>query len=168
MNEDIKTLKADFANNGLRATGMLLAFWLAAFTPAMIGAGFPPDAWYEGLNKPAWNPPSWVFAPVWTLLYLLIGVAGYLAWIASAKGARFTPFALYAIQLVLNALWTPLFFGLHSPGLALLVMLALLVALTLNIIVFYMINKIAGYLLLPYLAWVAFAALLNGAILVLN
>lgn len=149
-------------------TVTLLVFGLAAFAPALIGAGFPPDAWYESLSKPAWNPPSWLFAPVWTILYLLIGIAGYLAWTSTAAAVRTMAFSLYALQLMLNALWTPLFFGMHSSGLALAVLLALLVVLIGNVAAFHRIKPAAAYLLLPYVAWVAFAALLNAAIYLMN
>lgn len=168
MKEDTKILASDTAGSRWRAVMTLLLFWLIAFTPGLIGANFAPDAWYESLNKPQWNPPPWIFAPVWTALYLLIGVAGYVAWISSKAAARRVPFSLYAMQLALNALWTPLFFGLHRSGWALAVLLALVAAVIGNVVLFYRIKRVAAYLLLPYLAWVTFAALLNAAIVNLN
>jgi translocator protein len=146
----------------------LLVFVAIAFLPAMIGSAFPPDAWYESLNKPSWDPPRWVFGPVWTVLYSLIGYAGYLAWSSSVAGTRYRAFSIYAVQLLLNALWSPLFFGYHSPGLALLNIVAQWFAIALNIGAFYRIKPAAGLLLAPYLLWVSFALLLNGAIWLLN
>jgi translocator protein len=146
----------------------LVVFLGIAFIPALIGTAFPPDAWYEGLVKPSWNPSPWLFGPVWTLLYTLIGYAGYLAWTSSVANQRYASFSIYAIQLVLNALWSPLFFGYHSPGLALINIAALWVAISLNIVAFYRIKPASGLLLMPYLLWVTFASALNASIWNLN
>ena len=129
---------------------------------------FSPDAWYEALAKPSWNPPAWLFGPVWTVLYTLIGYAGYLAWRSSIANQRYAAFSIYAIQLLLNALWTPLFFGYHSPGLALVNIVAQWVAIALNIAAFHRIKPAAGLLLVPYLLWVSFALVLNASIWILN
>ena len=150
------------------AVATLLIFFGLAFAPTLIGAAFPPDAWYETLNKPSWNPPSWLFGPIWTTLYTLIGYAGYLAWSSSVGRARQRAFLIYSAQLILNALWTPLFFGLHSPTLALINIVALGLVILLNIIAFYRINPAAGLLLVPYLSWITFALLLNATIWSLN
>ena len=125
--------------------------------------------WYVTLNKPSFNPPNWVFAPVWTLLYIMMGVAAGMVW-TSNSDEQTTKKALgfFAIQLGLNALWSYLFFGLHNPLLALIeiILLWLMIFETYNM--FKKINKTAGLLLLPYLAWVSFAAILNASIWWLN
>lgn len=150
------------------AVATLLIFFGIAFTPTLIGTAFQPDVWYETLNKPSWDPPRWLFGPVWTVLYTLIGYAGYLAWCSSIGRARRAAFWIYAAQLLLNALWTPLFFGLHSPGLALVNIVAQWLVILLNIVAFYRIKAAAGLLLIPYLLWVTFALVLNGTIWSLN
>ena len=150
------------------AVAALFIFFGLAFAPTLIGAAFPPDTWYEMLNKPAWEPPRWLFGPIWITLYMLIGYAGYLAWSSSIGRARQRAFLIYSAQLILNALWTPLFFGLHSPALALINIVAQCLVILLNIIVFYRIKPAAGLLLVPYLLWVTFALLLNATIWSLN
>jgi translocator protein len=150
------------------AVATLLVFVAIAFLPAMIGSAFPPDAWYTSLNKPSWDPPRWVFEPVWTVLYVLIGYASYLAWSSSDGDKRYRAFAIYAVQLLLNALWSPLFFEYHNLGLALLNIVAQWVAIALNLEAFYRIKPAAGLLLAPYLLWVSFALFLNGTIWLLN
>ena len=150
------------------AIAALLIFFAIAFAPALIGSAFAPDLWYESLNKPSWNPPGWLFGPVWTVLYLLIGYAGYLAWSSSIGRARQKAFWIFALQMILNALWTPLFFGLHSLGLSLVNMIALWLMILLNAIVFYRLKPAAGLLLTPYLLWVTFALVLNATIWWLN
>jgi tryptophan-rich sensory protein len=125
--------------------------------------------WYVTLNKPSFNPPNWVFAPVWTLLYIMMGVAAGMVWTSNSE-EQTTKKALgfFAIQLGLNALWSYLFFGLHNPLLALIeiILLWLMIFETYNM--FKKINKTVGLLLLPYLAWVSFAAILNASIWWLN
>ena len=136
----------------------------AANGPALVATAFAPDLWYESLNKPSWNPPGWLFGPVWTVLYSLIGYAGYLAWSSSVGPARQNAFWIFALQLILNALWTPLFFGLRSLGLSLVDIIALWLVIFLNIIVFYRLKPAAGVLLAPYWLWVTFALVLNTRI----
>ena len=125
--------------------------------------------WYVTLNKPSFNPPNWVFAPVWTLLYIIMGVAAGMIWTSNSE-EQTTKKALgfFAIQLGLNALWSCLFFGLHNPLLALIeiILLWLMILETYNL--FKKINKTAGILLLHYLAWVSFATILNASIWWLN
>jgi translocator protein len=150
------------------AVATLLVFLAIAFIPSLIATSFSPDAWYEALAKPSWNPPAWLFGPVWTVLYTLIGYAGYLAWRSSIANQRYAAFSIYAIQLLLNALWTPLFFGYHSPGLALVNIVAQWVAIALNIAAFHRIKPAAGLLLVPYLLWVSFALVLNASIWIFN
>jgi len=122
--------------------------------------------WYQGLAKPAFNPPDWVFAPVWGALYLMIAVAGWRAW---RRGGVARPALLvYAVQLALNLSWSFVFFGVRLIGPALLVIAALLVAILVNAALFWRLDRPAGALLLPYAAWVAFAAVLNMALWRLN
>ncbi len=125
--------------------------------------------WYRTLNKPSWTPPSWLFGPVWTLLYVLMGVALFLVWRRGWNAPNVRPaIVLFAAQLIVNAGWSAVFFGLRSPsgGLAVLVVLWLLIAAT--TVAFYGQNITAGLLMLPYLAWVTFAGVLNATIWNLN
>lgn len=126
------------------------------------------ESWYPSLTKPTWNPPSWVFGPVWTLLYVLMGTAAWRVWLRRSQPLARQGLVLFGVQLVLNALWSLLFFGLRAPGLAMaeLVLLWLAVASTLG--VFWRTDRFAGGLLIPYLAWITFAAFLNHAIWWLN
>jgi translocator protein len=126
------------------------------------------DTWYAALAKPEWNPPGWVFGPVWIILYTLMGIAAYLVW--QHRKTRLAKIALsvYGIQLVLNAVWSILFFGLKNPGLAFAEILLLVAFIAATIILFWRVLKWAGILLLPYLAWVFFAAYLNYTIWQLN
>lgn len=134
-----------------------------------LGALFTNDAiqnWYPLLTKPSFSPPNWLFGPVWTLLYILMGVACYRIWTqGKIPTAKMT---LYWIQLAFNAIWSPLFFGLHSPLLGMIDIVIMLILIVSTLISFYRTDKVAGYLLMPYLAWVSFATVLNGAILWLN
>ena len=118
----------------------------------------PPGAWYATLAKPEWNPPSWIFGPVWTALYLMMAIAAWLVW--KRDGWR-RPMWFYSGQLLLNAAWTPVFFAAHQIGLALIVITALWLAILCTLLAFLRISKPAGWLLVPYLAWVSFAAFLN-------
>jgi tryptophan-rich sensory protein len=127
------------------------------------------DTWYATLNKPSFNPPNWIFAPVWTLLYILMGIAAGLVW---AKGFYHiwvkTALYYFGFQLLFNALWSIVFFGFQEPFWALLVILVLLILILLTIKWFKIVSKPAAYLLLPYLLWVCFAMLLNYKIWELN
>lgn len=141
-----------------------LAGWLAlSFLPGALGAPFPAPAWYRQLKRPSFSPPPWVFAPVWTVLYALMGVA---AWFVAGgrRDGRRGALTAYGIQLALNGAWTPIFFGLRRPGLALAEIAATLVAVAATTALFLRQRLLAGLLLLPYLAWVAFATLLNAEI----
>ena len=124
--------------------------------------------WYRELNKPWFNPPGWIFGPVWTFLYATMGIAAWCVWRKSRRPDLVWPIGLFLFQLVLNALWTPLFFGMHRPGLALIDIIALWVAIVATAIAFYPISKAAAYLFLPYGLWVSFATLLNATIWWLN
>lgn len=144
----------------------------------LIGAIFTFEAipnWYAGLVKPSFAPPNWLFGPVWTLLYLMMGISLYLIWNQRStkltkKKLNQSTCALYVFftQLFFNFIWSPVFFGLQSP-LAALVVIAILWGLIVTTIkLFYPMSKLAAYLLVPYLAWVSFATILNGAIAWLN
>ncbi len=127
------------------------------------------DTWYVTLNKPVFNPPGWIFAPVWTLLYILMGIAAGIVW---SKGFyhKWVKTAMYhfIFQLLFNGLWSIVFFGFRSPGFALIVILILLVLIILTYKWFKVVSNIAAYLLIPYLIWVSFATLLNFSIWQLN
>lgn len=136
-----------------------LVGWLAAaFVPALAGAAFPAPDYYRALSKPSWAPPPWLFGPVWTALYAMIGVS---AWLVSRRAASGGALGVWWAQLALNAAWTPIFFGLRAPGLALAAIAAMWVAIVATIVAFWRRRPLAAALLLPYLAWVSFAALLN-------
>ena len=124
-----------------------------------------PGAWYAALMKPAWNPPSWIFGPAWTLLYTLMAVAAWLVW----KRVGFSrPLAFYFVQLALNAAWTPIFFGAHQLGWALMEIILLWIMILLTLLSFRRVTPTAGWLFVPYLAWVSFASFLNLTLWRLN
>ncbi|PWS31432.1 TspO/MBR family protein [Pedobacter paludis] len=125
--------------------------------------------WYPTLNKPSFNPPNWLFAPVWTILYILIGISAYLIWLKRDQIIHFPrTVAIYLIQLILNLAWSFIFFYLHEVGFALAEIILLLIVIVINAIVFYKIDKRAGYLFIPYILWVSFASFLTYNILILN
>jgi benzodiazapine receptor len=125
--------------------------------------------WYSQLARPAWAPPNWVFGPVWTVLYLMMGISAWLVWRrAGGLQAAALPLALFLAQLALNTAWSVIFFGLRQPGWALLEVLALWAMILATLLAFWRIWPAAGALLLPYLAWVTFAGGLNYAIWRLN
>ncbi|QDW25895.1 tryptophan-rich sensory protein [Pedobacter sp. KBS0701] len=125
--------------------------------------------WYPTLNKPSFNPPNWLFAPVWTTLYILIGIAAYLVWIKRDKIVHFPrTVAIYLIQLILNLGWSFIFFYLHEIGFALAEIILLLIIIIINAAMFYEINKWAGVIFVPYIFWVTFASFLTYNIFMLN
>lgn len=137
-----------------------------------IGAIFTISAiptWYTYLNKPFFSPPNWLFGPVWTILYFLMGVSFYLIWTQSPKKKGLSlAIKTFLLQLILNFIWTPVFFGLKSPVLRLVTIISMWFAILATIAKFYPLSKIASYLLIPYLLWVSFATLLNASIALLN
>ena len=150
-------------------TAFALAGWLAlCFSTASLGAIFMPGEWYASLKKPSWNPPPWIFGPVWSALYATMAIAAWLVWKRGGFSKQRRPLALFLTQLALNALWTPLFFGLHRPGLAFLEIVLLWLAIAATLLAFRPVNRAAAWLLAPYLAWVSFAAALNFALWRLN
>ncbi|PRC41695.1 tryptophan-rich sensory protein [Mycobacterium sp. ITM-2017-0098] len=123
---------------------------------------------YQRLDQPSWAPPSWMFGPVWTLLYALMAIAAWLVWRSGPWSQTRPALTLYAVQLVLNAAWTPLFFGLGWRGIAFAELSVLLVVLVATVVLFFRRTRVAGALLVPYLAWSMFAWCLNFAVWQLN
>lgn len=153
-------------------TSLLFLSLLICFSAAAIGSLFTYraiPAWYASLVKPSFSPPNWVFGPVWTVLYTMMGIALYTVWNKKTNnkekkiGLRY-----FSAQLVLNTSWSIIFFGMHSPVLALLVIIALWAFIFFTIQKFMLVSKTAGVLLVPYLLWVSFATLLNFSIVLLN
>jgi benzodiazapine receptor len=143
--------------------------WLVlTFGAAALGARFLPDEWYRQLNKPTWNPPNSIFAPVWTVLYLLMAVAAWLVWRRYGINGALLPLTLFVVQLLLNAAWTWLFFGLHRIRDALIDIIVLWLVILTTLIAFWRLEPLAGILLVPYLAWVSFATVLTLTIWRLN
>ncbi len=141
----------------------LVGFLVACFAAASSGAIFRPGDWYEGLSKPWWRPPNWLFGPVWAILFVMIAVSGWMVW-REAGTAAAVPLAIYALQLVLNALWSAIFFGMRRMGLAAIEMAVLWIAIVATMVTFYPIRAEAAWLLGPYLFWVSFAFFLNVAV----
>ena len=125
-------------------------------------------SWYDRLDQPAFAPPGWVFAVVWTVLYLAIGLAAWLVWRHDRDPRRRNALTWWGLQLLLNAAWPPLFFGAHAPRAALIEIVALVIAVFITMRQFLAIDRFAGWLFAPYLGWVLFATLLNGAFVVMN
>lgn len=146
----------------------LIVFLAITFAVAFFGSHFMPDAWFAALQKPSWNPPNWLFAPVWTVLYVLIAVAGWRVWRERSQGWARTALAIWVVQIIANALWTWLFFGQHQ-------ILGALADIGLNWITIaafigctWSRDRAAAWMFVPYLAWVSFASALNFAIWQLN
>ena len=146
----------------------LLLCLLLVFAIASLGAIAPPGEWYAGLRKPWFNPPSWVFGPAWTVLYIMIAVATWLLWRAPASTQRTRALQLNGVQLLLNAAWTPLFFALKLPGVAFVEIVLMWGFILATIVAAWSVRRVAAWLLVPYLAWVTFAATLNGCLWWLN
>ncbi len=141
---------------------LLLGCLLLCFLPSILGVLYRPGPWYfEELRKPSWNPPSWVFGPTWTFLYITMGVALWRVCLRVSPKVTPGPFLAFATQLLLNGLWSPLFFGMKRPDWALIDIAFLLVAIIWTVRSFLRVDRTAGLLLLPYLAWVSFATALN-------
>jgi tryptophan-rich sensory protein len=154
--------------NSLAVLGFFIVVCLAVagFSSAFT-AGSVRD-WYPILRKPSWNPPAWLFGPVWTTLYIMMAIAAWLIWQRRGLAHVGSALALFGFQLILNALWSPLFFGLKSPLAGLLDIVPLWAAILVTMISFWKISATAGVLLLPYWLWVSFATALNFAIWRLN
>lgn len=152
---------ADAGSGQGRRLAALAGFVALAFVPTLGAVVARPDAWYQGLAKPSWNPPPWVFGPVWTLLYATLGLAAWRVWRRSGWSR---PLAWWGLQLLLNAAWTPVFFGLHLLGASVVVIAALWLVLVTTVASFARVDRIAAWTLVPCLAWVSFAAALDAAI----
>lgn len=152
----------------LKNLGLLVLFQGFAFLPALGAKLVEIEGWYASLYKPPWGPPSWVFAPIWTILYILIGLSGYFCWTRGGRTDRIADFVVYGVQLVLNGLWTPLFFGMHRISWALGDLILMWFLTMLCISAFSQRSRLAAWLLLPYFLWISFAGALNAAILVIN
>ena len=149
----------------------LLGFVALCLGVAAIGGwatSISVGGWYQTLDKPRWTPPDRVFAPVWTILYLMMAVAGYRVWRGAGVNRGQGALALFGVQLALNLLWSILFFGLQRIGLALLDIVLLWAAIAATAVAFWRIDRLAGIFLLPYLVWVTYAVVLNAAIWHLN
>ncbi|HEX8177527.1 MAG TPA: TspO/MBR family protein [Pyrinomonadaceae bacterium] len=155
-----------------------LSTWLAlgvsiaiCFSAAGIGSLFTdPEigGWYARIAKPSWTPPNWVFGPVWSVLYLMMAVAAWLVWKEKGFASAAAPLALFGVQLVFNALWSILFFGMHRIGMALLDIVLLWSAILATVLSFWRVSPAAGALMIPYLLWVTYASALNYSIWRLN
>ena len=142
--------------------------YLVAWSGAQVSPGIASAEWYDSIQKPDWNPPSWIFGPVWTVLYTLMGIAAWLVWRDYAfRNARWA-MALFFIQLVLNGLWSQIFFGMQEIGWALAEIILLLAAIIATTTIFFRKKALAGWLMIPYILWVAFATVLTYSLWVLN
>lgn len=149
----------------------LAGFLVASFGAAAIGGAATATSvgtWYRTLHKPTWNPPDWIFGPVWTLLYVCMAVAAWRVWRGSEPEAGRRTLILFGVQLGLNALWSVLFFGLRQPGWAFAEVIVFWACLVLLLVRFGRADRIATTLWAPYVAWVSFASVLNGTIWWLN
>ncbi len=146
----------------------LVVWILICFIPAIIGSQFGPGDWYQTLTKPEWNPPNWIFGSVWTLLYISMGISVWIIWKNYGLKTAAIPITFFIAQLILNALWSWFFFGLENVGLAFIDIVALWTLIFITLILFWKLNTWSGVLLLPYIAWVSFATVLNYNIWQLN
>lgn len=156
----------------MKTAGALLLSLILCFAVAGLGGFFTSSGigsgWYATLRKPEWNPPAWVFGPVWTALYVMMALAAWLVWrTASPEDSRW-PLGLYAAQLVLNACWSFCFFYLRNPLAGLVELLVLWACILATMLLFWRVTPMAGWLFVPYLAWVSFAGFLNGTLWWLN
>jgi len=157
--------------NSTRVVMGLIAWTGLCLGAGLIGSVFTTRSvgdWYLALSKPSWTPPQGVFGPVWTVLYVMMGVAAWLVWRRSGLVAAALPLALFAVQLVLNIAWSAIFFGMRQPGWAFVDIVALWVAVFVTMIAFYRVTPTAGVLLAPYLVWITFASALNLSIWRMN
>lgn len=158
-----------FVAYSLRRQIFALIGWLVlCFSASATAVFIRPGGWYADLHKPVWNPPAWIFGPVWTTLYVMMAVAAWLVWRNGGWKAQRRALGLFLLQWGLNALWTPLFFGWHRCGLAFFELAALWLVLVLTVLAFWQAKRAAGILLIPYLLWVSFAAFLNFTLWRLN
>jgi tryptophan-rich sensory protein len=147
---------------------MLVVFLALTFGVAFISSRFEPGLWYQHIAKPSWTPPGWIFGPVWSLLYFMMAVAGWLVWRQKGLTAAGLPLGFFVFQLILNGLWSWLFFGRQMIGAALVDLILLWMAILVTTLLFWKVRTSAGVLFIPYLLWVTFAGALNFAIWRLN
>lgn len=148
---------------------LIISIFICQFA-GLIGSFFTSPnipTWYASISKPAFTPSSWIFAPAWITLYLLMGVSLYIIWEKGLKKNKFAV-SVFGLQLALNSIWSILFFGLQNPFIAFIEIIVLWFAILATIILFYKIDRRAAYLLIPYILWVSFASLLNYSIWILN
>jgi translocator protein len=150
--------------------GLLIGFIILCNLIGSIGAlwNSSDGNWFKDLKKPNFNPPNWIFGPVWTLLFTLMGITLYIVWTAPSSEIRTIALALFWTQFIFNVLWSYLFFGIHNPFLAFIEIILLLILIIATGIYFYSVNRFAGYLLIPYFLWVIFASFLNYTLWKLN
>lgn len=153
---------------GVSAFVALLVFALLSLATAMSGAIFRPGPWYDEIRRPSWTPPNWVFRQVWTVMYTLIAVSGWLVWLALPSDEAFGPMALFGLHLAANFLWSALFFGAKRIDWALIEIAVFWVLILAVILTFSAIFTPAGIMLIPYLMWGTFAGFLNFTIWRLN
>jgi translocator protein len=150
---------------------LIVSILLPLLVGGLSGYFTSPDiqGWYATVNKPSFNPPNWIFAPVWTTLYILMGIALFLVWKSQTdKAVKQTAFILFIVQLTLNFFWSIIFFRLQQPGWAFVEIIAMWLAILFTILWFGKISSLAALLLVPYICWVSFASVLNYAIYKLN
>ena len=147
-------------SSGTKWLALVIAI-VITFSFSAVGAQFSPGEWYRTLEKPAFNPPNWIFGPVWTVLYTAMAIAAWMVWCKRDRVTVKPALAAYGVQLVFNAAWSWLFFGRHEIGWALMEIVLLWLAILANVLLFWRIRRAAAMLLVPYLFWVSFAALLN-------
>jgi len=151
-------------NRKLNLIGWLLICFSASATAVFVST----HGWYVQIHKPSWNPPSWLFGPVWSTLYAMMAIAAWLVYREGGFKTQARPLYLFLTQLALNALWTPLFFGLHLLGIAFIEIIILWGFILMTIISFWKVKPVSALLLIPYIVWVSFAATLSGTIWWLN
>ena len=160
--------KTNYRNSKAMHTSALIGWLALTFIAALTGVFVKTGGWNAELVKPAWNPPGWMFGPVWTALYIMMAVAAWLVWRQGGWKAQRRPLTVYLVQCALNALWTPLFFGLQQPGWAFAEIVILLATILVTIYMFWWVRRSAGLLLVPYALWTTFASVLNFTIWRLN
>ena len=142
--------------------------YFTAWLGAQVSPGIASSVWYESLNKPDWNPPGWLFGPVWTTLYTMMGVAAWLIWKNYGFNHAKIALSLFFVQLFLNGLWSQIFFGMQEVGWAFAEIIVLLIAIVITTYFFFKKERAAGWLMVPYIAWVGFATVLTGTIWMMN
>ena len=157
-------------SQGRSIAGLLVFLVICLGVGGLGGIATAPEikGWYATLTKPSWNPPNWIFGPMWTTLFVMMAVSAWLVWKRPGIKLNSLPMILFAIQLVLNSAWSWIFFNLHMIGAAFAELCVLWVAIAVTMYIFFKHSKLAGGLMIPYLAWVTFAGCLNFAIWRLN